>query len=347
MRQDAVRRERACRKRRGVTAAALLLAVYATRPARAEPPTPQAIAQAEALFQEGKRLMSKGSYAEACPKLAESQKLDPGGGTIITLAICHESEGRTASAWAEFGEALTLALKDGRVDRVTVAREHGARLEPKLSRLVVRVPPSVSVLAALQITQDGIELGRPSWGMALPVDPGEHQIVVKAPGKKPWTRFVVVAADADRQELEVAPLEDEVVAPPSPAPAEAPRPAPSSGSAARNAAWVVGGAGVVLLGIGSYFGVRAISDHGTAKDRCPGSTCGDLEGVRANDSSQNEAEISTAGFAIGGAALGVAAFLLLTSSSSASSAPASRRARVRCEPRWLARGAGAVLSADW
>jgi hypothetical protein len=339
-----VRCERACRKFLG---AAVATALAVTQPVRAEPPSPQAIAQAEALFQEGKRLMAKGSYAEACPKLAESQKLDPGGGTLVTLVLCHESEGRTASAWAEFGEALTLALKDGRVDRATVAREHGARLEPKLSRLTVRVPPSVSVLAAVQISQDGIELGRPSWGMALPVDPGEHQIVARAPGKKPWTRFVVVAADADRQAIEVAPFEDEPVAPTPPAPTEIPS-APASGSGYRNAGWIIGGTGVVLLGIGSYFGIRAIADHSTAKDRCPTSACTDLEGVRANDSSRNEADLATAGFALGGAALGVAAFLFLTSPPSALAVPpSSRKARVRWEPRFLGRGAGAALSADW
>jgi serine/threonine-protein kinase len=185
--------------------------------------------------------------------------------------------------------------------------------------------------------------------MALPVDPGEHQIVVKAPGKKPWSRYVVVAADADRQEVEVAPLEDEPAAPSAPAPVESSKPASQPGSGLRNAAWVVGGAGVVLVGVASYFGIRAITDHASAKDRCPGSTCADLEGVRMNESSQNEAEVSTAGFALGGAALGVAAFLFLTSSSPSAPTPshALPRARLRCEPRFLAHGAGAVLSADW
>src|SRR5579883_326916 len=61
-------------------------------------------ATAEALFNEGKRLMNERKFGEACPKFLASQKLDPGVGTQLNLAVCYEANGQTASAWATFKE---------------------------------------------------------------------------------------------------------------------------------------------------------------------------------------------------------------------------------------------------
>src|SRR5437763_3652209 len=112
-------------------AAALALA---TPPARANDPV-----AAQALFDEAKKLIAAGSYAPACLKLEESQRLDPGIGTLFHLADCHQRIGKTASAWAEFLEVAAQAKTSQQTEREKVARERASALESKLPRVVVNV----------------------------------------------------------------------------------------------------------------------------------------------------------------------------------------------------------------
>src|SRR5271154_3787145 len=91
--------------------------------AAADEPSPANTVLAETLFREGKELMAAKQFDAACPKLAESNRLDPGIGTLLALALCHEGEGRIASAWIEFTDVLA-ATADTRPDRALVAREH-------------------------------------------------------------------------------------------------------------------------------------------------------------------------------------------------------------------------------
>src|SRR5829696_5855787 len=89
---------------------------------------------AEALFTEGRRLLAERRYAEACAKLAESQRLDPAIGTLLNLADCHEKNGQTASAWARFREAAEAARRAGDATREKVAARRASALDEKLSK---------------------------------------------------------------------------------------------------------------------------------------------------------------------------------------------------------------------
>src|SRR5690349_10947186 len=104
----------------------------ATARALAEP-TAAERSLAAALFDQGRTLMGEGKVDEACVKLAESQRLDPGGGTLLNLALCHEKQGKIATAWTEFREARATAKKDNRPDREAAADNEIAKLEPMLS----------------------------------------------------------------------------------------------------------------------------------------------------------------------------------------------------------------------
>jgi len=120
-------------------AAAIGVLVFALSRQGSTAPTEVESALATALFNEGRALMNQGRWSEACVKFSESQRLDPGGGTLLNLALCHEMEGKLATAWAEFNEALAIAERQSRSDRVVFARSHIDKLEPRLSHVVVIV----------------------------------------------------------------------------------------------------------------------------------------------------------------------------------------------------------------
>src|SRR5262245_34306285 len=95
-----------------------LALLFVPAPVRAQQRDPAA---AQALFDEALKLMKKGRHAEACPKLTESQRLDPGVGTQFHLADCFENVGRVASAWALFLEVESVAKASSQPDREKVA----------------------------------------------------------------------------------------------------------------------------------------------------------------------------------------------------------------------------------
>lgn len=291
---------------------------------------------ATTLFNEAKTLLADGHVPEACRKLEESHRLDPLPGTVLNLAVCHEKEGLLASAFAEFRQARALAERDGRADRVALADERLQAIEPRLSRLVVTVAPEVD-LPELRITRDGSVVGRAAWGTRMPVDPGEHVIEASAPGKKPWRATVTVGREGDVQSAVVGPLVDDVPREPVPSPAIASAPArdasareepvaESTGlSTRRKIALASAGLGVVGLGLGSYFGLRAIQKHGDPERTCTTTPCSSTS-VSLNDDAKLSADLATVSFAVGLAALGGAAFLWFGDT------PARSTAHVRLSP---------------
>lgn len=295
--------------------------------ARAQNASSQAAAQA--LFDEARALMSQGKFADACPKFAESERLDPGAGTLLNLANCYEKNGQSASAWVTFKDAAAAADVKHRADWSQRARDRAVALEPSLSRLVIQVAPEARA-EGLEVRRDGVAVGPAEWGTPIPVDPGDHVIEASAPRKRRWSSRTRVGATGDRAVVSVPALEDDavatvaVVAPPAVvgppavlAPADLAPPSEAShtreGSAQRTAGIVIAGAGLAGVAVGSVFGVVAMGKVSDANDRCPtGPTCTNADGVRASDDAKSAATVSTIAFVAGGAALAAGAILFFT-----------------------------------
>jgi hypothetical protein len=282
-------------------------------------------AAAEALFQDGRARLEAGDLAGACPKLAESLRLDPATGTLIALAACHEKEGKLASAWAEFTDAASRAARDGNAERQQLALARVEQLRPRLSTLTVRVPDAVALTPGLTITRSGRTLGRGEWNVALPVDGGRYLVEVSAPGRAPTQQTADVAPELaaiviDVHELAVEtqnPLPVEIQPLPKPAAPPAPRPAPPRSRGLSQLQWVgvgSGAAGVASLGIGGYFLAQLLSKKAEADPNCGGpknNKC-DAEGGADLEEAGRNGRWST-GFGIAGGVLlatGAGLFLL-------------------------------------
>ncbi len=295
-------------------------------------------AMAQALFDEGRRLMDAHDYAHACPKFAESQRLDPGGGTILNLALCHEAEGKTASAWAEFNEALSQAIRDGRAEREARARESIASLAPRLSRLTVTVADAMP--PDLQVTVDGAPLGPASRGVAVPLDPGPHLVVATAAGKPTWTMTVTLGPGADAKAVLVPSFQSRVEAG-----ASSEAPATKGGGGRRVAGLVLGGAGIAAVGVGAAFGVFALSRRSESNTDCPRAVC-TRQGVDLNNQAITAAWVSDFGVGLGVIGVVAGAYLLLTGKGDAPPPAVATRA-VHVLPEAFVRGGGAALLIDW
>ncbi|WP_437965076.1 hypothetical protein WMF04_36255 [Sorangium sp. So ce260] len=348
-----------------------LLSIALTAPANAQP---DAVAVAESLFNRGLADMLAGRYPTGCPALAESHRLDPRPGRLFTLAECEAQWGRIATAVARYNDFLALysrmseAEKIQQHERHVVAREQRDALAPLVPQLTLSLPGNAPPGTVVQ--RDGITLGQPSLGIALPVNPGEHVVTTKAPGGPVHeVRFTIDRSESKTIELEVTlpgeepareeptdrPPDQGAVPPPRPAEGAAPSMQASGPSGRRVVTYVAGGLAVSGLILGSVTGLMALDESSRAAKGCrdvgPGvATCG-TAGKAAGDRALHLATVSTIGFSAGVVLAGAAVLLLLTEPSpagpQASAAPRPRAGAVSWSLLAGPNGGGVAVRSQW
>ncbi len=283
--------------------AALLLA-----PASAAAASDADQARAEALFTEGRRLLAASRFADACPKFAESQRLDPAIGTLLNLGDCYEKTGRTASAWAVFQGAAEEARRASDTRRGTVAAERAAALGARLVKLTI-VVPKTSVTPGLVVKRDGVTVDHAAWGKATPMDPGWHAIEATAPGKRRWTLPVTIDATRPTTVITVPPLEDLGTG-------AATNESGTEGRAQRLVGAIFVGTGVAALAAGAVFTGIAVAKNHESAPHCRGNLC-DALGVELREDALGGATASTVSVIAGLVAVTGGAVLWLTAPKSA------------------------------
>lgn len=231
-------------------------------------------AEAEALFEQGNRLMAESRLGEACEAFEASRRIEPRAGTLIRLGECREANHQLASAWAAYKDAL-VRVKDPR--KRDVATAHIQDIEPRLSHLILEIADDARV-DGLVISRSGSALDPGLWNQAIPVDGGDLVVAARAPGFQDWRTPISVPEAGATLTITVPrlipnPLIEPVVLPPpvpprSLLPVEPSEPV-SRWTARRKAAIGVASAGAVSLAVAAILSAQASSFEHDAFQRCP------------------------------------------------------------------------------
>jgi hypothetical protein len=106
---------------------------------------------------------------------------------------------------------------------------------------------------------------------------------------------------------------------------------------------------VAFVGVGSFFGVKALSNRHDSDALCPADNRCTAEGVTLNNDAKTAAWIADFGVGLGLVGIGIGSYLLLTSGGSAERAPPTTRAArsLSLDARALPAGGQVTLGGVW
>ncbi len=280
--------------------------------------------QADALFAEGRDLLEKGKFPEACPKLARSAELSPAVGTLTNLGYCNEQIGKFRSAMNAYAEAETLATAVGDQKRAAIAKERFVAVEPRAPKLVLRLtPPEARDLA---LKRNGVAMPKTDLDRPIAVDPQDYALEVAAPGFVTWKSTVVVRGDGAVVTVVVPPLEREAAHVEAATRGE-------TFTLRRVGAVGLGALSMLAIGGGVAMGLAAKSRYDDSSSHCDASGC-DATGVDIQSGAAAQGNVATALIALGILSAGGAIYFWVTGAPErrAASTPA-RAVRLDVSPR--------------
>ena len=275
--------------------------------------------RADDLFRQGQERLQVGLTREACELLASSHSLDPALGTLLNLALCHQKEGKIATAHREYVAAATWAKERSEGEREQFARQRAAALEVDIPTLRIEI---AGAPRNLHVNLDGRTIDGTELEGDIAVDPGHHRVEVTAAEKRVWHKSDLRIEPRSRTLLQVA-LEDET---PAIAPVSTSMNRPVSGYIAGGVAIASLGAGVALLLRAGALDAESERDAERAKMASPPDPVLKAAALASHEAAVNSQTMGLVSMGIG--TLGVGACLYFFLSARGAEAPAASAIRL-------------------
>lgn len=239
-------------------------------------------AVAQQRFDRGYAYFEAHDCAAAIPEFRASLDLYASPNTRLYVGLCLQQTGALAEAYTELQRTWAEARDRAETDaRYTDARDIAARecqaLEPRLGRLVVRVPRPVTGVA---VRANRTEVLPAMFGLPLYFDPGEVTVTARAQGHRDFQQTVTLAPDSTMEvsvtlqavsstmSPTVTGIDPVHPVPPPPLPVER-----VTGGGARVAGYVVSGLGLLGLGGFALFGSLAGAQYDEVLRACSNRRC--------------------------------------------------------------------------
>jgi hypothetical protein len=144
-------------------------------------PTASELVLARRLFAEASALEEQGAWAAASVKLREALAIKETPGLRYHLAHCEEQSGELVAASLEYARASELIRAGAQApDVAQLLALADQRLVTQIPKLSLDVPADVQ---GVSVEIDGHPISSAVLGNPIPLDPGSHRVVARAPNR--------------------------------------------------------------------------------------------------------------------------------------------------------------------
>jgi MYXO-CTERM domain-containing protein len=332
-------RRRPARRLGAELAGAVVFACLLTLPLFGHAQTPEQRAAARAAADAGLEAFNQGNYASAVDLFTRAEAVVHAPTHLLYIARASAQLGRFVRAREAYLTILREPVDAGAPkafrDAHEAARDELPKVESRLGHIDLRIEGADAAQA--QVLIDGV--AQSVVGVAIPVDPGDHQIQVRAPGRLE----VIKAAHVTEGQKIVLTVTLEIDPSPQPTPQQ-PLPQPEQPKDSgppwlQIAGGTAIGIGAVGLALGVAFTVKAQGSFSDADALCPAGQCPEArraEIEQLDSDGETESAVGIAGFVVGGAfAVAGVTMLVIGSTSNGDSARTLPGVRAVAGPTWL------------